>query len=84
VSFDLTGPAAFGCVGDELFFGVQPFLQPGDVLRCGDELGAAQVDVALARTLLGQAQAVAELEFGLVEVGLQPVEGGLVKFTAAS
>jgi len=40
----------------------------------GDELRAAQDQVALARSLGGQSQAVAELELGLQEVGLQPVD----------
>jgi hypothetical protein len=43
VSFDLTRPATFGGIGDELFFDAQPVLESGDVLRCGDELGAGQI-----------------------------------------
>src|SRR6266511_1769571 len=53
------------------------------VLRCGDELRAGQVQVALTRAFLGQAQAAAELKLGLVEVGLEQVQGALVELAAA-
>ena len=38
------------------------------------ELGAGQVEVALARAFLGEAEAVAQLELGAEEVGLEPVD----------
>jgi hypothetical protein len=45
------------------------------VLAGGDELGAGQDQVAFTGPFLGQTQAVPEFEFGLEEVGLQPVDG---------
>src|SRR6266567_4970687 len=75
VPFHLPGPAAFAGVLDELLFDLEPGPQPWDVLGGGDELGAGQVEVALARSFGGQAQAVPELEFGLEEVALEPVDG---------
>jgi hypothetical protein len=74
VAFGLAGPAALAGVLDELLLDVQPGPEPWGVLGGGDELGAGQVEVALAWALGGQAQAVAEFELGLEEVGLEPVD----------
>ncbi|MGW0807885.1 hypothetical protein [Nonomuraea sp. NPDC002799] len=68
VSFDFAGPAAFVSVPDQLLFDFQGGPESWGVGRSGDELGAGQIEVALARALGGQAQAVAELEFCLEEV----------------
>jgi hypothetical protein len=76
-------PTAFNSVSGEGLFGAESVLQPRGVLRRRDELGAAQVEIALAWSLLRQPQASPEFEFSLVEVGLEPVDGVLVKFAAA-
>jgi hypothetical protein len=75
VPFGLAGPAVLAGVVDELLLDLQPGSQPWGVLAGGDELGAGQVEVAFTRALGRQAQAVAELELGLEEIGLQPVHG---------
>jgi hypothetical protein len=48
VPFDFAGPAAFVGVLDELLFDLQAGPEPWGVVRGGDELGAGQVEVALA------------------------------------
>jgi hypothetical protein len=75
VPFDFAGPAALVGVLDELVFNLQTGSQSWGVVGGGDELGAGQVEVAFAGAFGRQAQAVAELEFGLEEVALQPVDG---------
>ncbi len=49
--------------------------QPRRVVARRHELRTGKHEVTLARAFLGQPQAVAEFEFGLEEVGLQPVHG---------
>jgi hypothetical protein len=71
----LAGPAALVGVLDELLFDVESGSQPRGVLAGGDELGAGQVEVALAWAFGRETQAVAEFEFGFEEVGLEPVHG---------
>ncbi|MFI2354571.1 hypothetical protein ACH5AG_07775 [Streptomyces anulatus] len=83
VALDLAVPPAGFSVGYQLLFSAESFAQSWSVLGCGDELRAGQVEVALAGPLLGQAQAAAEFEFGLVEVGLQPVQRVLVELPGA-
>lgn len=61
VAFCFAGPAALVGVLSELLLDVQPGLQPRGVFGGGDELSAGQVEVALAGTFGGQAQAVAGL-----------------------
>ncbi|MFC4016274.1 hypothetical protein ACFOY2_54345 [Nonomuraea purpurea] len=75
VSFDLAGPTALVGVLDELVLDFQPGVEPWRVVRGGDELGAGQVEVTLAGPLGGKAEAATELEFGLEEVALEPVDG---------
>ena len=83
VALDFALPAAgLGVVG-QLPLGTQPRPQSRRVLRGGDELGATEVEVAFTRAFLGQAQAAAKLQFGLIEVGLEPVQGFLVEPTGA-
>ncbi|WP_326608184.1 hypothetical protein [Streptomyces sp. NBC_01800] len=77
VAFDLAVPAVVGGVGGEGVLELAPCSQPGCVDGCGDELRAGQVEVALAGALGGEPQAVAEFEFSLEEVRLQPVDGFL-------
>jgi hypothetical protein len=77
VAFDFAFPAAFCGIVSELPLQAEAFAEPRRVLRGGDELGAGQVEVAFARAFLGQAQAVPEFQLGLVEVGLEPVQGVL-------
>lgn len=75
MSFDLALPAAPSGVVDELLLDGEARAQPGCVVAGGEELRAGQHEIAFARSLGGCAQAVAEFEFGLEEVGLQPVHG---------
>jgi hypothetical protein len=49
VAFGFAGPPAFGGVLDQALFDLETITQPGSVLAGGEELGAAQVEVALAR-----------------------------------
>ena len=77
VSFDLAGPAAFNGVLGQLLLAGEPCPQAWGVLAGGEELRAAQVEVAFAGPLGREPQAVAEFEFGLEEVGLEPVQGVL-------
>ena len=63
VSVNFPLPAALLRVGDQRSLGGHSFAQTWRVVRGGDELRAAQYEVALARTFGGQAQAVTELEF---------------------
>lgn len=77
VPFDLARPAAFDGVLGELLFTSEPGPQARGVLARGEELRAAEVEVALAGPFGGCPQAVAEFEFGLEEVGLEPVQGVL-------
>ena len=44
------------------------------ICRSGDEFGARQIQVALARTFFGQPQTVPELKRRLEEVGLYPID----------
>lgn len=53
-----------------------PGAEPWRVLGRRDELRASQVEVALAGAFGWKAQAAAEFEFGLEEIGLQPVDRG--------
>jgi len=55
VAVDLAFPAAFPGIVGELFLEAEAFAEPRRVLGRGDELGAGQVEVALARAFLGQA-----------------------------
>jgi len=55
---------------------LDPGAQSGRVPGSGEELAAAQVEVALAGALLRQAQAAAQFELGFEEIGLQPVDVG--------
>lgn len=75
VSFDLAVPASLAGVVDELRFGGQSLLEAGGVGGGVEELRAGEDEVAFAGSFLGQAEAVAEFEFGLEEVGLQPGHG---------
>ena len=58
VPVGLAFPAAFPGVVSELALKAEAFAEPRRVLRGGDELGTGQIEVALARAFLGQAQAV--------------------------
>src|SRR5207244_4254362 len=49
--------------------------ESGGVCRCRNEFGAAEVQVALTWSFLRQTQAVPELQLGLEEVRLEPVDG---------
>jgi hypothetical protein len=75
--------AAFFGVAGQLALDLQALAQARRVLGGRDELGAGQVEVAFARAFPGQAQAVTEFEFGLVEVGLDPVQSLLVELAGA-
>ncbi len=70
VSLDFALPSTLLGVGDELVLAVESGSEPGGVVAGGEELRAGQHQVALARSLGRGAQAVAEFEFGLEEVGL--------------
>ena len=72
VSFGLTVPAAGDGVSYQGSLGVQALSQPRCVVTGGQELGAGEHEVAFAGPFGGGAEAVAEFEFGLEEVGLQP------------
>ncbi len=72
VAFDLTVPSAAGRIVDELLFDSKACLEPWCVVPGGQELGTGEHEVALARPFRRCAQAVAEFEFGLEKVGLQP------------
>ena len=69
MAFNLPCPTASGSVVDELLLDGEAGAEPGGVVATGDELRAGRHEVAFARALLGQAQAVPEFEFGLEEVG---------------
>ena len=77
MAFGLAVPAVFGRVEGEGLFDVAAGAQPGRVVGCGDEFGAGEVEVAFAGPFGGKAQAAAEFEFGLEEVGLEPVGRGV-------
>jgi hypothetical protein len=68
----ISGPAALLGVGDELFLAVESGSEPGAVIAGGEELGTGEGEVAFAGALGGEAEAVAEFQLGLEEVGLQP------------
>lgn len=72
VALDLALPAAGGGVVDELLFDVETGAEARRVVAGGEELRAGQHQVALARPFGWGAQAVAEFELGLEEIGLQP------------
>jgi Phage integrase family len=74
VAVGLAVPAAFLGVAGQLALDLQTLAQARRVLGSGDELGAGQVEVAFARAFPGQAQAVAEFQFGLA---LLPIYAGL-------
>lgn len=74
VPFHLAVPAAFGGVVSEGLLDFTSSPQPWGVLRCGDELGAGQVKVALAWAFDRKAQAPAECKLRFEEVRLEPVE----------
>jgi len=65
----LAVPAALPGIGGKLALQAQALAEPHRVVRGSDELGAGQVEIALARAFPGQAQAVAEFQFGLAEAG---------------
>lgn len=71
VPLEIVCPSSRGGVVDELLLDLKACAQPGCVVAGGEELRAGQHEVALARTLGRGAQAVAEFELGLEEVGLQ-------------
>src|SRR6516164_10964312 len=75
-------PAFLGVVG-ELALKTEAFAQLRRVLGSGDELSACEVKVAFAQAFLGHPQAVAEFQLGLVEVGLEPVQGVLPELPGA-
>jgi hypothetical protein len=81
VALDLALPAAFSGIVGQLPLQAKAFAKTRCVLRGGDELRAGQVDIALTRPFLGQTQAVAELQLGLVELRLEPVQSALVELT---
>jgi hypothetical protein len=83
MAVDFALPASLSGVVGELGLDAEAFAEPRGVLGGGDELGAGQVEVAFARAFLGQAQAVAEFQLGLVEVGLEPVQGVLSELPGA-
>lgn len=76
VAFDLAAPAVVGGLGRESQLGGVSLAEPGCVGRGGDEFGAGQEEVALAGAFAGKAEAVPELEFGLEEARLEPLDGG--------
>lgn len=75
LSFGLAGSAAFDGVLGELLLAGEPGPQARWALAGGEELRAAEVEIALAGPFGGCSQAVAEFEFGLEEVRLEPVQG---------
>ncbi len=75
MAFDLALPAAGGGVVDELLFDGEAGSKSGGVVAGGEELRTGEHEVAFARAFDGCAQAVAEFEFGLEEVSLQPGHG---------
>jgi hypothetical protein len=76
VAFDLAVPAVVGGLGGEVQLGGVSLSEPGCVGRGGEEFGACEEEVALAGAFGGEAEAVPELEFGLEEVRLEPLDGG--------
>jgi len=58
VAVDFALPASLSGVVGKLLLEAEAFAEPRRVLRGGDELGTGQIEVALARAFLGQAQAV--------------------------
>jgi hypothetical protein len=75
VAFDLAEPAAFDDVLGDLLLASQPGSKARSVLARGEELRAAKVWGALARSLGGCTQVVAQFELGLEEVGPAPLQG---------
>lgn len=73
VAFHLAVPAALGCLCGEGALGGMPLEEPWGVGGGSDEFRAGQVEVAFAGSLEGEPEAVSELEFGLEEVGLEPL-----------
>src|SRR3954471_20937959 len=74
VPLDLVGLAAALGVRGERQLQLMPLAQAGGVSRGGHEAGAGEEQVALARPLGRQAQAVAQLQLGFQEVGFQPLD----------
>jgi Domain of unknown function (DUF4158)/Tn3 transposase DDE domain len=76
VAVDLAWPASLLGVFGETQLGLAAGAESRGVLGCRDELGAGEVEVALAGAFARQAQAVSEFELGFEEVGLQPIDRG--------
>src|SRR5438132_1401626 len=63
VALDFTLPAPLLRVSSEGDLQGSSLTEPGGVCVCRDELCASEVEIALARPLLGQPQAMAEFQF---------------------
>ena len=70
VPLNLAWPAACSGIVDELLLQLNARTKAGCVVAGGEELRAGQHEVAFARAFGRGAQAVAEFELGLEEVGL--------------
>ncbi len=66
--FHFAGPVTFFSITGGLALPAEAFAELRGVLGSGDEFSAIQVEVAFTRAFLGQAQAVAEFQLGLVEI----------------
>ncbi len=74
VALNLSIPAAARGVISQFQLESAASTQARRICRSGDEFGARQIQVALARTFFGQPQTVPELERRLEEVGLYPID----------
>ena len=75
--FDLSCPTPATRIFGEIEFEAMARPQPRCIRSGGDEFGAVEVEVAFTGSFLRQPQTMAEFEFGLQKVALQPIDRAL-------
>lgn len=71
--FDLPLPSPLTSIVRQQQFRFTPIPETGGIGRRRDEAGARQIEITLARAFLGQSEAMAQLQLGLEEIGLEPI-----------
>ena len=77
--FDLSCPTPATRIFGEIELEAMACPQPRCIGASGDEFGAVQVEVAFTGAFFRQPQTMAEFEFGLQKVALQPIDCALWK-----
>src|SRR5260370_28387281 len=83
VTVDLAVPASLPGIVGQLPLDAEAVTKPRRVLGRGGALCAGEGEGAVAGAFLGEAQAVAEFQLGLIEAGLEPGEGVLAGLPGA-